>query len=106
MFVRSDRTPDLGDPVMMVMFGGSIVVYAALSLICMATTINARNRKNMNASSNSRGVPQGGRGDRNGDENDPDAGSSSSTGIIGLNPALAGVMIGFSMFLWQWAVQN
>ena len=32
MFVRSDRAPDLGDPIMMVMFGGSIVAYSTLSL--------------------------------------------------------------------------
>ena len=98
--MRSDRAPDLGDPVMMVMFGGSIVVYAALSLICMVTTITARSRERKGGSRDGRGVLRGGRGYGNDDEN------RSLAGGVGLNPALAGMLIGFSMFLWQWAIKN
>jgi hypothetical protein len=103
MFVRSDRAPDLGDPIMMVMFGGSIVAYSTLSLVCMVTTISARSSKR-NKAHNTSGRPQVGGDDRNENENENIADPQPS-GHIGFNPALSGVLMGCSIFLWQWAVK-
>ena len=83
MFVRSDRAPDLSDPVMMTMFGGSILAYSALSLACMVTITAKRD---------------------GGDGSDDDEGEDNArvSSPIGFQPAILGIFMGVSLFSFQW----
>lgn len=84
MFIRSDRAPDLSDPVMVLMFGGSISVYTLLSLVCIKT-MYTENRKMITPN---------------------ETGKSHHEKVMSLNPVLIGVLLGTTIFLWQQAVKE
>ena len=88
MFIRSDRAPDLGDPVMIFMFRGSIFVYTSLSLVCI-NAMYAGNRKRI--------APK---------EIDEGHHGSEDNKALSFNPVLIGILLGISIFLWHQAVKE
>ena len=86
MFVRSDRAPNLSDPIIIFMFGSSIIVYTLLSLMCINIIYARSGKKNMSLQTG-------------------EAYSENEHGeMVSFNRAFIGVLLGASIFLFQQAV--